>query len=182
MEDWKKIFVGPAGRALEELGIRSPEDASRYSHSRLEELHGMGKKALILLESGLESRNLDFADDDPDPRVEEYIAGFSGEVNRRLLLMRELIRRAIPKARETVAYGMPTYRYRENLVHFAGYKNHIGFYPTPEGILKFREEFADFPQSKGAVQFPLDRPLPEELVTAVSLYRYRAVRSSGKKI
>lgn len=87
--------------------------------------------------------------------IDAYIADFSEKVKLRLLEMRRIIREEVPEAGEKISYGMPTFTLHGNLVHFGGFKGHIGFYPTPSGI----EAFA-----KGSVQFPFDQPLPEELI------------------
>lgn len=103
--------------------------------------------------------------------IDEYIAGFPEELQQRLQQIREAIRQAAPQAVEKISYQMPTFYLNGNLVHFAAFKNHIGFYPTPTGIEAFQVELAAFKHSKGAVQFPHDQPLPLELVRRVVAYR-----------
>jgi uncharacterized protein YdhG (YjbR/CyaY superfamily) len=78
--------------------------------------------------------------------------------------MRSIIREVAPQAGETISYEMPTYKLNKNLVHFAAYEKHIGFYPTPDGIAAFAKELNDYNTSKGAVQFTIDKPLPEDLI------------------
>lgn len=85
--------------------------------------------------------------------------------------MYRIIKETAPNAGEKIAYGMPTFTYPRNLVHFAGYKNHIGFYPSPSGIRAFAEELSGFVTSKGAIQFPLDREIPEALVRKIVVFR-----------
>ena len=103
--------------------------------------------------------------------IDEYIAQFSGDVQAKLRAMREVIRAAAPDATEKISYQMPTFYLNGNLVHFAALKNHIGFYPTPSGIERFLDELITYRSSKGAVQFPLDQPLPLELVARIVQFR-----------
>jgi uncharacterized protein YdhG (YjbR/CyaY superfamily) len=105
-----------------------------------------------------------------DP-IDNYIAAFPPETQVLLNEIRGIIRSAAPEATEKINYAMPTFDLKGNLVHFAGYKNHIGFYPAPSGITAFQEEISKFKNSKGAVQFPLDKPLPHELITQIVKFR-----------
>ena len=111
----------------------------------------------------------------PDPRknpeVDEYISQFPEEVRTILKQLREMILKESPDAIERMAYGMPTYTMRKNLIHFAGYQKHIGIYPTPDGIEAFKEELSSYKNSKGAVQFPLDTPMPWNLIQKMIQYR-----------
>lgn len=104
--------------------------------------------------------------------VDEYIDQFDGEIKARLIAMRELVHGEAPGAEEAYSYGLVGYKLNEKpLVYFGGFKNHIGFYATPNGHEAFAEEFAKYKQGKGSVQFPLDQPLPTELVRRVVQYR-----------
>ena len=103
--------------------------------------------------------------------VDEYIDGFPREVRTKLSNLRATIRRAAPDAIEKISYRMPTFFQRKNLVHFAAYENHIGFYPTPSGIIEFKNELSGYATSKGAVQFPIDEPLPLDLVARIVKFR-----------
>ncbi|MDG3546309.1 iron chaperone [Methanobacterium formicicum] len=103
--------------------------------------------------------------------VDEYISSFPPDIQGILEEMRETIRESAPEAEETISYGMPTFRLKGNLVHFAAYKNHIGFYPTPSAINVFKEELSHYNTSKGTVQFPLDEPVPLDLVRKMVLFR-----------
>jgi uncharacterized protein YdhG (YjbR/CyaY superfamily) len=103
--------------------------------------------------------------------VDEYIAAFPPDVQARLESLRQTVRAAAPQAQETLSYGMPAFRQKNNLVYFAAAKHHIGFYPTASAIEAFREQLAPYKTSKGAVQFPLDQPLPLDLVTEMVKYR-----------
>ncbi len=110
--------------------------------------------------------------------IDSYIAGFDGEAALRLKAMRETIAKAAPDATEAISYGMPTFRLEGNLVHFAAAKAHIGFYPAPSGIKAFSAELSSYPSSKGAIRFPNGRPLPLELVEAIT--RFRAAENKAK--
>ena len=111
-------------------------------------------------------------DDNTNPKnIDEYIAAFPMDVQEKLQRIRETIRKAAPDAGEKIGYGMPTFTLHGNLVHFAAYKRHIGFYPTPSGIEKFEKELSVYKSSKGAVQFPLDRPIPYDLVAKIVAFR-----------
>lgn len=109
--------------------------------------------------------------------IDEYIASFPVEVQKLLQDMRKTIQKAAPTATEAMKYGIPTFVLDSNLVHFAGYKNHIGFYPTPDGIVAFKKELEGYKQSKGAVQFPLHQRLPLKLVAQIVKYRAEKVKS-----
>lgn len=103
--------------------------------------------------------------------VDEYIAQFPLETQALLNEIRAIIHKEAPKATEIISYGMPAYKMNHVLVYFAAYKKHIGFYPTGKGIEAFKEEFGDYKWSKGAVQFPLDKPLPRKLITRIVTYK-----------
>jgi uncharacterized protein YdhG (YjbR/CyaY superfamily) len=103
--------------------------------------------------------------------VDSYIAGFPPQTQQLLEQMRAIIRKAAPEATEGIGYGMPAYRLGIALVYFAGYQRHIGFYPSGSGIAAFQQELAGYKHSKGAVQFPLDQPLPEELIATIVRFR-----------
>ena len=90
--------------------------------------------------------------------IDEYIAGFPLDVQDILQKIRATIRQAAPEAQEKISYQMPTFALNGNLVHFAAFKNHIGFYPIPSGIEAFKEDLSPYKQGKGSVQFPLDQP------------------------
>lgn len=110
--------------------------------------------------------------------IEEYIAACSPEVHRPLEQVRSAIRRAAPDAAEAIKYGVPTFVLGENLVHFAAFKHHIGFYPTPSGIAAFKEQLSQYKSAKGSVQFPLDQPMPLELIEQI--VRFRVEQVEGK--
>ncbi|MBL0016473.1 MAG: DUF1801 domain-containing protein [Bacteroidetes bacterium] len=103
--------------------------------------------------------------------IDQYIAQFPEETQALLEQLRAVIRETAPLAVECISYQMPAFKMKRVLVYFAGYKGHIGFYPSGTGIAAFQHEFKDFKWSKGAVQFPLDKPLPLELVRRIVLHR-----------
>ncbi|HEU5363984.1 MAG TPA: DUF1801 domain-containing protein [Hanamia sp.] len=105
--------------------------------------------------------------------VEEYISGFPENVKILLQQMRETIIKAAPKAQEVISYQMPAYKYLGILVYFAGYKNHIGFYPTASGIEAFKNELSKYKGGKGSVQFPLDKPLPLALISKIVKFKLK---------
>lgn len=103
--------------------------------------------------------------------IDEYIAVFPADIQQKLRELRAAIAAEAPGASEKISYAMPTFYLHGNLVHFAAHKQHIGFYPAPTGIEKFAQELSAFKHSKGAVQFPLDQPLPLDLVRRIVRYR-----------
>lgn len=109
----------------------------------------------------------------PASTIDEYIATFPEATQVLLQQMRDTIHKAAPKAEEAIKYAMPTFVLNGNLVHFAAYKNHIGFYPAPSGLEAFKEEIGKYKNSKGAVQFPIDKKLPLALVTKIVKYRVK---------
>ena len=112
--------------------------------------------------------------------IDEYIAGFPPKVRERLKAMRATIRRAAPGATERMAYQMPTFHLNGNLVHFAAFARHIGFYPTPSGIEAFRKRLAGYKSAKGSVQFPHDEPLPLDLVAEIVRFRVGEMATRNK--
>ncbi|HET9745190.1 MAG TPA: DUF1801 domain-containing protein [Chitinophagaceae bacterium] len=114
--------------------------------------------------------------------IDEYIAAFPADVQKILQQIRSGIHKAAPQAEETIKYAIPTFTLEGiNLVHFAAFKNHIGFYPTPTGIEEFKKELSAFKGAKGSVQFPLDKPMPLALITRIVKFRVKEVLESPKK-
>lgn len=105
--------------------------------------------------------------------IDEYIAGFPKDVQSILERIRKTIEKAAPDAEEAIKYQMPTFTLQGNLVHFAAYKNHIGLYPTPNAILKFKKELSGYQSAKGSVQFPLNEPMPFDLITKIVKFRVK---------
>lgn len=114
---------------------------------------------------------------EPNPKVpkniDEYIAGFPPNIQKLLESIRTTIRLAAPDAEETICYRIPTFTLQGNLVHFAAFKKHIGFYPTPTGIEKFKEELSVYEGAKGSVQFPLDKAIPLDLISEIVKFRVK---------
>lgn len=105
--------------------------------------------------------------------VDEYIAAFPEEVRKSLQTLREAIRAEAPQAEETIKYRMPTFTLHGNLVHFAAYKHHIGLYPTSSPMAAFQDELSAYRTTTGAIQFPIDVPLPLPLIRRIVAYRVR---------
>jgi uncharacterized protein YdhG (YjbR/CyaY superfamily) len=112
--------------------------------------------------------------DSKTPRtIDEYIAGFPLDVQEILESIRMTIREAAPEAEETISYQMPTFTLKGNLVHFAAFKKHIGFYPTSTGVEVFKDELSVYAGGKGSVQFPLDKPMPFDLIRRIVEFRVK---------
>lgn len=107
--------------------------------------------------------------------IDQYIAGFPPETQKILQEVRRVISLAAPQAQEKISYQMPTFYLKKNLVHFAAFKNHLGFYPTPSGTEKFTSELAEYKTSKGAIQFPWSKPIPYDLIRRITEYRVEEV-------
>ncbi len=103
--------------------------------------------------------------------IDEYIASFPPQIQELLKTIRQVIRKAAPDAAEKISWQMPTYVLHGNLVHFAAHKNHIGFYPGASGIAAFQDQFSRYKSSKGAVQFPVNQPLPLDLIEQIVRFR-----------
>ncbi len=113
--------------------------------------------------------------------IDAYIMSRPPGVRGRLREIRRLVAKLVPDAVEKVSYQMPTFYLNGNLVHFAAHAGHIGFYPTPSGIERFKAELAKYKSSKGAVQFPLEEPLPLDLIARIVRFRAEENRSKKKK-
>lgn len=113
--------------------------------------------------------------------IDEYIAGFPADVRNMLEKVRGVIREAAPQATETINYGIPTFQLNGNLVHFAAFKHHVGFYPTPSGIDKFREQLSMYENARGSVKFPIDREIPYALIDEIVRFRVKENLAKGKK-
>jgi uncharacterized protein YdhG (YjbR/CyaY superfamily) len=103
--------------------------------------------------------------------IDEYIATFPPEIQDILQEIRATIKDVVPDAEEKISYQMPTFYLHGNLVHFAAFKHHIGFYPTPTGVEAFQERLSAYKGAKGSVQFPLDQPMPLDLIRDIVHYR-----------
>ena len=113
--------------------------------------------------------------------IDGYIAGFPPDVQAILEKIRATIRKEAPDATEAIKYGMPTFVLNGNLIHFAAFTHHIGLYPTPSGIETFKRELAGYESAKGSVQFPLDAPMPYDLITKITKFRVKENRERAAK-
>jgi uncharacterized protein YdhG (YjbR/CyaY superfamily) len=109
--------------------------------------------------------------------VDDYISQFPATVQVILQKIRRLIKKLAPESLETISYGMPTYKLKGNLVHFAGYVHHIGFYPGPEAIVAHLPQLKDYKTSTGAIQFPLSQEIPYELISKIVTFRLAKIHS-----
>jgi uncharacterized protein YdhG (YjbR/CyaY superfamily) len=114
--------------------------------------------------------------------IDEYIAGFSEEVQVILRQMRRVIRKAAPEAEEAIKYQMPTFVLHENIVLFAAFQKHVGFYPAPSAVAHFKDELAVYRSAKGSVQFPLDQPIPIALIERMVAFRVDEAKARQKAI
>ena len=105
--------------------------------------------------------------------IDKYISGFPKDIQKLLAQIRAAIRKAAPDAEEKISYGIPAFALKGNLVHYAAYKNHIGFYPAPRGVEAFKKELANYKGGKGTVQFPIDKPLPLNLISKIVKFRVK---------
>ena len=106
--------------------------------------------------------------------IDQYIETFPKNVQKILKKIRQIITESAPKAVETISYQIPTFKLNGyNLVHFAAYKNHIGFYPTPSGIEAFKNHLSQFELSKGTIKFPIDKPIPYDLIKKIVEFRVK---------
>jgi uncharacterized protein YdhG (YjbR/CyaY superfamily) len=106
--------------------------------------------------------------------IDEYIATFPSNIRDILEELRQIIRESAPKSEETISYGIPTFDLNgKHLVHFAAYKNHIGFYPTSSGITRFKKELSPYELSRGTVRFPINEPIPFDLIRKIVKYRVK---------
>lgn len=109
--------------------------------------------------------------------IKDYIASFPDDIQAILLKTHEAIKKAAPQAEERMSWQMPTYHFHENLVHFAAQKNHLGFYPSPEGIEAFSNQLENYKKTKGGVQFPYNKPVPYALIEEITRFRLnRAIK------
>jgi len=115
--------------------------------------------------------------------VDEYIAGFSGDIQKILTRIRNIILKYAPDAEESISYKMPTYKtFGKTLIYFASFKHHIGLYATPSGHIEFKNELAKFKHGKGSVQFPLDKPIPYDLIKKIVEFRVEENKYNFKNI
>ncbi|TFG20345.1 MAG: hypothetical protein EU530_03540 [Promethearchaeota archaeon] len=108
--------------------------------------------------------------------IDEYISSFSKEIQNILIEIRRIIKKSAPNSEETISYQIPTYKLqKKNLVHFAAFKKHIGFYPSPSGITAFKKELEAYETSKGTIKFPLNHQIPYELIQKIVEFRVKEI-------
>jgi uncharacterized protein YdhG (YjbR/CyaY superfamily) len=175
MYNLPKGLSSPAQRALASIAVEHIEDFSSHTRYEIEILQGIGKNALRLIEEDMAEASIDFKDEENSKEVDEYIQEFSGELRERLTTIRTIMRGRMPKAKEKLSYGMPTYYYKENIIHFAGFKKHIGIFPTPGAVKKIQERLKDIKFSKGGIQLSLDEELPIKLIEDIIRFRMKEI-------
>lgn len=180
-------LAAPARRALEHAGITSLRMLAGYTEADILALHGMGRKGVVQLKEAMQKAGLRFQPPGKtkDKRnqtmkknkvpatIDEYIAGFPGPVQEMMQQIRSTIHRAAPGVAETIKYAMPAFTLRGNLVFFAGYNQHIGFYPAPVNHPAFAKALAGYKTGRGSVQFPLHQTMPLALVTRIVKHRVK---------
>lgn len=112
--------------------------------------------------------------------IEEYFSWQSPEIREKLEAIQKVITEAIPEAEQVISYHMPAFKTSEVLVYYAATKKHIGFYPSPSGVREFKKELAEYSTSKGAIQLPLDKPLPLDLITDIAIFRAGEAKEKAK--
>lgn len=184
--DLSKLLSKPAMRALESLKIKQLDELKQFTHFQVAELHGMGPKALKTLELEMTKQGIAFKAKSNSKQIaitsiDDYIQQFEPSIQTKLNQMRQIIQDAAPDASEKISYQMPTFYLNGNLVHFAAYSHHIGFYPAPSAILKFQKELAVYKNAKGSVQFPLDQDLPVDLIRQMVVFRVAENKAKPQK-
>ncbi len=107
--------------------------------------------------------------------VDSYIRQYTGDKKEILEKIRDVIKKAAPDATEKISWQMPTYHQKQNLIHFAMFKNHVGIFPSPEAIEEFAGDLTEYKTSKGGIQLPLDKPIPYDLIKRITEYRVKSV-------
>jgi uncharacterized protein YdhG (YjbR/CyaY superfamily) len=113
--------------------------------------------------------------------IDAWIRKFPAGTQKLLNQIRTTVTRAVPQAEEVIRYGIPTLRLKQNLLHYAAFDNHIGFYPTPSAMQHFADQLKGYEQGKGSVQLPLDQPLPLKLIEQIAKFRAAEVAAAGAK-
>ena len=172
----------PVMRVLENKNIRTAKQLSEFSEAEILQLHGIGPSSLPKLKAALVKENLDFKTiSQMKNEVDVYIENFSEPVQKHLSLIRACIKKAAPDAEESFAYKMPSYKLNNKpLVYFAGYKNHIGLYATPNAHKAFEKELSKYKQGKGSVQFPVEEKLPLSLIKEMIQFKVKEINENKK--
>lgn len=189
LEYFVEKLANPAKRAILTLKLKRIQDFAKYTKEEISKLHGIGPNALALIEKEMKSLKISFKKSggaDASAKgvkfqtIDEYIACFPKEIQKLLSEMRNLIKKSAPMAKEKISYNMPAFAYNGNLVYFAAFKKHIGFYPTSSATKVFENELAPYKFSKGAIQFPLDKNLPKTLISKIVKFRVEENKSKSK--
>lgn len=182
----------PARRALEQEGINSLKQLSKYTEAQLMELHGIGKSAIKILQQELAANKLSFKkqttkstaslDKVKPETVNAYIADFPLETQKYLQKIRALIKKLIPEVEEKISYGMPSYHYKgQYVIYFAGYKNHIGIYPIQWGNKELDALFNNYTiTGKATLQLPLNKPVPLNLIEKMVKHKMATLTKKTK--
>lgn len=180
-----KGLAAPAVRALLGKKITTLKKLSAYARAEIQGLHGIGKTAIPVLEKELKSAGLDFRTLRPGTpeTVSEYIAAFPAPVRRRLNQIRKAVLSEGKDIEERIGYGMPYYKLNGMLLYFAAHTAHIGLYPMPSAIRRFKTELKGFKTAAGSIQFPNDQPLPMPLISDIIHFRVgeNQLKKSPKK-
>jgi len=178
-KDFPSDLSAPALRALLHAKITTVQKLAAFSEEEILALHGIGPSSIPKLSKALKEQGLTFKKTikmEKYDTVDEYIASFSGQAREELERLRSLIKKLMPHAQEGISYGMPGYKLNKKpVVYFAGWKDHISLYPTPNGMEKFAEELAPYATGKGTAQFSLEEPLPIDLIVKIVEYRIEQV-------
>ena len=113
--------------------------------------------------------------------IDSYIDTQPEFIQEKLIKMRQIIKSVVPKSEEVISYMMPAFKQHGVLVYFAGCKTHVGFYPTPSGVKEFEKELSDYKYSKGAIQLPLDKPLPVGLIKRIVKFRVKEDKEAAER-
>lgn len=182
----------PARRALEQEGIDSLKQISKYTEAQLLALHGIGSSAIKVLQEELTANNLTFkkqttkvtpvTDKTKPETVKAYIADFPIETQKHLQKISALIKKLIPDVEEKISYGMPSYHYQgKYVIYFAGYKNHIGIYPIPTGNKELDSLYKNYKiTGKATLQLPLNKPLPLDLIEKMVKHKLASLTGRTK--
>jgi len=171
---------GPAKRAILSLGIKTIEDLSGFTNDQISKLHGIGPNAEKTIEKEMKTYGIKYKQDTEKKEspeklkfktIDEYIKTFPTNTRKTLTDMRNIIQKSAPVAKEKISYNMPAFEWNGILVYFAAYKNHLGFYPTSSGMKAYKDELTPYKFSKGAIQFPLNQPLPNKLISKIVKFR-----------
>jgi uncharacterized protein YdhG (YjbR/CyaY superfamily) len=149
-----------------------------FTHRRSASVHQAQRQADLELIAGWKSE-MKGTQRQPGS-IDDYISGSPEAVRGELERVRAVIRKAAPGATEAIKYGIPTFVLGENLVHFAAFKKHIGFYPTPSAITAFRDKLSVYKSAKGSVQFPLESPMPLKLIEQIVRFRVKEVLGKSR--